>query len=256
MKHEILMKDMKILGIDERDLQLLNTLYKEQLAAISSNGKLSNWAQINRGVRQGFVLLPDLFSIYAEKIMRKIVSTENIKINGSSVNNIRYAYDTVLIADSTQGLQHLLSSLQSAIKKRGLTINKKKTKIMALSRKTEAQGSNIFLDREKLDQINRFNYIGSLVISDCRCDKEVRRRIVFAKKAFLEKRTILADKKLSIKLRLRLLKCYASSHLLYSCESWTIDSCCKKKLDALEMWCFRKRMRLSWLKMVSNDKYK
>ena len=117
VKHEILMKDLKILGIDERDLQLLNTLYKEQLAAISSNGKLSNWAQINRGVRQGCVLLPDLFSIYAEKIMRKIVSTENIKINGSSVNNIRYANDTVLIADSTQGLQHLLSSLQSEIKK-------------------------------------------------------------------------------------------------------------------------------------------
>ena len=51
MKHEILMKDMKMLGTDEKDLRLLNNLYKEQLAAISINGKLSNWAHINRGVR-------------------------------------------------------------------------------------------------------------------------------------------------------------------------------------------------------------
>ena len=51
VKHEILMKDMKMLGIDEKDLRLLNNLYKEQLAAISINGKLSNWAHINRGVR-------------------------------------------------------------------------------------------------------------------------------------------------------------------------------------------------------------
>ena len=51
VKHEILMKDLKMLGLDETDLRLLNNLYKEQLAAISSNGKLSNWAQINRGVR-------------------------------------------------------------------------------------------------------------------------------------------------------------------------------------------------------------
>ena len=81
VKHEILMKDLKMLGIDEKDLRLLNNLYKEQLAAISINGKLSNWAHINRGVCQECALSPDLFLLYAEKIIRKIVSTEDIKIN-------------------------------------------------------------------------------------------------------------------------------------------------------------------------------
>ena len=126
------------------------------------------------------------------------------------------------MADSTQGLQHLRSSLQSESIIRGLTINKKKTKIMVLSRRTEIPCSNIFLDGEKLDQINQFNYLGSRVTSDCRRDNEIRRRIVLAKKAFTEKRTIVADKNLSIKLRLRLLKCYVWSTLLYGCESWTI----------------------------------
>ena len=240
VKHEILMKHLKMLGLDEKDLRLLNNLYKEQLAAISINGKLSNWAQINRGVRQGCVLSPDLFSLYAEKIMRKIVSTENIKFNGSPISNTRYADDTLPMADSTQGLQQLLSSLKSESEKRGLTINTTKTKIMVLSKNTEIPYSNIFLEGEKLDQVNHFNYLGSLVTSDCRCDREIRRRIVLAKKAFTEKKTILADKKLSIKLRLRLLKCYVWSTLLYGCESWTISSSCRKKLDTLEMWCYRK----------------
>ena len=87
------------------------------------------------------------------------------------------------MADSTQGRQQLLRSLQSESEKRGLTINKK-TKIMVLSKNTEIPCSNIFLDREKLDQTNQFNNLGSLVTSDCRCDKEIRRRIVLAKKAF------------------------------------------------------------------------
>jgi len=151
--------------------------------------------------------------------MCKIVSTENIMINSSPISNIRYADDKVLMADSTQGLQHLLSSLQSENEKRALKINKKKTKIKVQSKRTEIPCSNIFLDEEKLDQINQVNYLGSLVTSDCRCEKEIRRRTVLAKKAVTEKRTILIDKKLSIKLRLRLLKHYVWSILVYGCES-------------------------------------
>ena len=124
---------------------------------------------------------------------------------------------------------------------------------MVLSKKSDIPSSDIFLDGEKLEQINQFDYLGSLVISDCRCDKEIRRRIVLAKKAFIEKKSILADKKLNIKLRTRLLKCYVWSVLLYVCESWTISSSCRKKLEAVEMWCYRRMMRMSWVKRISNE---
>ena len=220
------MKDLKALGIDEKDLRLLNNLYKEQIAAISINGDLSEWAQTKRGVRQGCVLSQNLFSLYAENIMRRIVQTQSIKINGSSKNNIRYADDTVLMADSTEDLQKLLTSLQSESAKRGLTINKKKTKIMVFSEKIETPCSNIFLDGQKLEQTRQFDYLGSLITSDCRCEKEIRRRIVLAKKAFTEKRSILTDKPLKIALRIRLLKCFVWSTLLYGCESWTINKSC------------------------------
>ena len=64
VKHETLMNDLKMIEIDDKDLHLLNNLYKEQITAISINGNLSEWAQINRGVRQRCVLSPDLFSLY------------------------------------------------------------------------------------------------------------------------------------------------------------------------------------------------
>ena len=124
---------------------------------------------------------------------------------------------------------------------------------MVLSKKSDIPSSDIFLDGEKLEQTNQFDYLGSFVTSDCRCDKEIRRRIVLAKKAFIEKKSILADKKLNIKLRTRLLKCYVWSVLLYGCESWTISSSCRKKLEAVEMWCYRRMMRMSWVKRISNE---
>ena len=100
---------------------------------------------------------------------------------------------------------------------------------MILSRKSDIPRSDNFLDGEKLEQTNQFDYLGSLVTSDCRCDKEIRRRIVLAKKAFTDKKNKLTDKKLNIKLRIRLLKCYVWSTLLYGCESWTISSIRKTK---------------------------
>ena len=99
-----------------------------------------------------------LFSLYAENIMHQIVSTKSIKINGSLISNIRCTDDAVLMIDSTQSLQLLLSSLQSESEKRGLTINAKKTNIMVLSKNTENRCSSTFLDGANLDQINHFDY--------------------------------------------------------------------------------------------------
>ena len=94
-------------------------------------------------------------------------------------------------------------------------MNKKNTKITVLSKKTETPQSDIYLDGVKLEQKIHFEYLGSLVTSDCRCDKETRRRIAIAKKAFAEKKSIPADTKLKTELRLRFLKCCVWSTLLY-----------------------------------------
>ena len=83
-------------------------LYWKQTAAVKVEDQLSDWIKIKRGVRQGCVLSPDLFSLYSEIILRKVEDMHGVVINGRNVNNTRYAEDTVLIAETEKDLQHIL----------------------------------------------------------------------------------------------------------------------------------------------------
>eukprot|EP00795_Rhopilema_esculentum_P001281 gene1281-15666_t len=175
VKHDILVDDLKSLGIDGKDLRLMNNLYNKQVAAISINGNLSNWASINCGVRQGCVLSPGLFPLYAENILRQTIQAESFKINERSIIIIRYADDTVLIANNTQDLQKLITSLQKESVKRDLFINKRKTRIMVLTKKQVNPKNEILLHGEMLEQTEHFDYLGSTVTSDCRSDKKIQK---------------------------------------------------------------------------------
>jgi len=253
VKHHEIMKDLEQIGVDKKDRRLLETLYWEQIAAISIDGDLSEWTNIKRGVRQGCVLSPDLFSLYTELIMRKVIEGK-FKVNGHPISDIRYADDTVLISDDEQNLQEMLVSLKNESEVRGLTINKKKTKLMVFSKNRNIPTCNIYLDNEKIKQIQEFEYLGSMITSDVRCDKDIKRRIAIAKKKFMEKKSIFTNSKISIETRKRFLKCYIWSVLLYGSESWTISAEMKKKLEAMEMWCYRRMLKVSWTEFVSNEK--
>ena len=78
---------------------MIRNLYWDQSAAVRIGGELSEYTLIKRGVRQGCVMSPDLFNIYSEMILRNLENYPGVKINGENINNIRYADDTVLIAD-------------------------------------------------------------------------------------------------------------------------------------------------------------
>ena len=247
------MKDLEQIGVDQKDRRLLETLYWEQVAAVSIDGDLSEWINIKRGVRQGCVLSPDLFSLYTELIMRKVMEGK-FKVNGHTISDIRYADDTVLISDDEQNLQEMIVSLKNESEVRGLNINKQKTKLMVFSKSRNVPTCNIYLDNEKIKQVQEFEYLGSIITSDVKCDKDIKRRIAIAKKKFIEKKSILTNSKVSIETRKRFLKCYIWSVLLYGSESWTISAEMKRKMEAMEMWCYRRMLKISWTEFVSNEK--
>ena len=143
------MKDLEQIGIDQKDRGLIEKLYWEQMAAISIDGDLSEWTNIKRGVRQGCVISPDLFSLYTELLMRKGIKG-NLTVNGHPISDIRYADDTVLISDNERNLQELLISLKNESEVRGLHINKKKTRLMVFSKSTTIRTCNIYLENEKI----------------------------------------------------------------------------------------------------------
>ena len=91
-----------------------------------------------------------------------------------------------------------------------------------------------------------------MLTSDGRCEKEIRRRIGMAKTSFNQMSPVLKDRKLSIPLKVRLLKCFIWSVLLYGCESWTLSAALTRNIEATEMWFYRRMLRVSYTAHETN----
>ena len=134
MDHNKLWKILKEMGIPEHLTCLLRNLYAGQEATVRAGHGTTDWFQIGKGVCQGRILSPCLFNFYAEYIMRNAVLEETqagIKIAGRNINNLRYADDTTLMAESEEELKSLLMKVKVESEKVGLKLNIQKTKIMA-----------------------------------------------------------------------------------------------------------------------------
>ena len=115
---------------------LLRNLYTCKEAIVRTGHGTTDWFQIGRGARQGYILSPCLFNFYAEHIIRNTELDEaeaGIKISGRNTNNLRYADDTILTAESEEELESLEESERGEGEKAGLKLNIQKTKIMASS---------------------------------------------------------------------------------------------------------------------------
>ena len=181
---------------------------------------LTNWVEIKRGVRQGCIESPDLFNLYGESILQPLDEIlVGVTINGVIINNIRYADDIVLIATTEEGLQQLLDEINSNGESKGLSINHKKTKYMVISKSETPPTRTLKLGDIKIEQVDNFNYLGSVVTSNGRCKNEIRRRISLAKEAFKKMKPILWDRKLSMPIKNRVLQTFVWPVILYGSES-------------------------------------
>ena len=122
------------MGIPDDLTCLLRNLWAGQEATVRTRHGTTDWFQIGKGVRQGYILSPCLFNLYAEYIIRNSGLDEaqaRIKIAGKNINNFRYADDTILMAESEEELKNLLMKVKVESEKVGLKLNIQKTKIMA-----------------------------------------------------------------------------------------------------------------------------
>ena len=146
------------MGIPDHLTSLLRNLYAGQEATVRTGHGTTDWFQIGKGVCQGCILTPCLFNFYAKYIMRNAGLDEaqaGIKIAGRNINNIRYADDTTLMAESEEELKSLLMKVKEESEKVGLKLNIEKTKIIAFSPITSWQ-----IDGETMEAMT--NYFGGL----------------------------------------------------------------------------------------------
>ena len=174
VRHELLIDRLRRIGADEADVRLLTNLYWEQKAVVKIGDDRSDWIKIEKGVRQGCVLSPDLFSMYSQLVMDEMEQLDGIKIGGGNINNIRYADDTVLLADTEERLQELIDRLDEEGRAIGLKINIGKTDVMGVTKRSEQLRVEAHVNGEAVRQVSSFRYLGSLISEDERCDAEIK----------------------------------------------------------------------------------
>ena len=133
MDHNKLWKILKAMGIPDHLTCLLRNLYVGQEATVRIGHGTTDWFKVGKGVRQGYILSPCLFNFYAEYIMRNAgldKAQAGIKIARRNINNLRYADDTILMAESEEELKSHVTSMKEESEKASLKLNIKKTKIM------------------------------------------------------------------------------------------------------------------------------
>ena len=154
MDHNKQWKILKEVGIQEHFICLLRNLYTGQETKVRTRHGTMDWFQIGKGAHQGCILSPCLFNLYAEYIVQNARLDEaqaGVKIDGRNINNLRYADDTILMAESEEKLKSLLTKVKEESEKPGLKLNIQKTKIMASGPITSWQ-----IDGETMETVTDF----------------------------------------------------------------------------------------------------
>ena len=190
---------------------------------------------------------PALFNIYSESIMRE--ATENscvgIKIGGRLINNLRYADDTTLLCETKEDLMFLLKRVQQLSKEKGLLLNTKKTKIMVLD-KNRLNNGRFTLHGEDIEEVKSFVYLGSTITTQANCMDEVNKRLCMARSTVQKMTSIWKSRAVTKQLKLRIVRATAFPVATYGSESWTFSKKVMKKVEAFEMWTYRRLLRASW----------
>ena len=181
MDHNKLWKILKKMGIPDHLTCLLRNLYAGQEATVRTGHGTTDWFKIGKGVHQGCILSPCLFNLYAEYIMRNARLDEaqaGIKIARRNINNLRYADDTTLMAETEEESKSLLMKMKEENEKVGLKLNIQKTKFLATAPITSWQ-----IDGETVTDFIFFRGGAPKITADGDCSHEIKRRLFLGRKA-------------------------------------------------------------------------
>ena len=162
-------------------------------------------------------------NLYAEYIMRNAGLEEaqaGIKITGRNINNLRYADDTTLIAESEEELESLLMKVKEKSEKVGLKLNIQKTNIMASGPITswEIDGETV----ETVETVSDFIFGGSKITADGDCSHEIKRRLLLGRKVMTNLDSIVKSRDVTLPTKVHLVKVMVFPVVMYGCESWTV----------------------------------
>ena len=164
------------------------------------------------------------------------------------INNLRYADDTTLMAESEEELKSLLMKVKEKSEKVGLKLNIQKTKILASGPITSWE-----IDGETVETVSDFIILGSKITADGDCSHEIKRRLLLGRKVLTNLDSILTRRDITLPTKVHVIKAMVFPVVMYGCESWTVKKAECRRIDAFELWCWRRLLRVPWTARRSNQ---
>ena len=168
-----------------------------------------------------------------------------IKISGRNINNLGYADDLTFMAESEEELKNLLMKVKEESEKVALKLffklNIQKTKTMASSPITSSK-----IDGETMETLTDFIFLGSKITADGDCNRKIKRCFLLGRKAVSNLNSILKSRDTTLPTKFCLFKAMVFPVVMYGCESWTVKKVKHQRIDAFELWCWRRLLRVPW----------
>ena len=184
-------------------------------------------------------------SIVSNSICHEVIGLDEaqagIKIAGRSINNLRYADNTTLIAESEEELKSLLMRVKEDSETAGLKVDIQKTRITASGPITSWQTNG-----EKLKTVTGCNFLGSKITADGDCSHEIERHLLLGREVMTNIDSILKSRDITFLTKIRLVRAMVFPLVMYGCESWTINKAERQRIDAFEMGSWRRPLSVPW----------
>ena len=171
-----------------------------------------------------------------------------MKIARRNINHLIYADDTTLMAESKEKVKHFLMKVKEESENVGLKLNIQKTKIMASGPITSWE-----IDGETVETVTDFIFLGSKITADGDCSHEIKRCLLLGRKAMTNLDSILKSRDITLPTKICLVKAMVFPVVMYGCDSWTIKKAEHQRINAFELWCVRRLLRVPWTASRSNE---
>ena len=170
-----------------------------------------------------------------------------IKTAGRNNNNLRYTDDTTLIAEMEE-LKSLLMKVKEESEKVGIKLNIQEMKIMASGPITSMQ-----IDGETVETVADLIFLGSKITADGDCSHKIKRHLLLGRKVMTNLDSIFKSRDITLPTKVHLVKAMVLLVVMYGCESWTVKKAEHQRIDAFELWCWRRLLRVPWTARRSNQ---
>ena len=258
---EAMWRVLSMYGVNDDLIRGIRSFYEGSEACVRVCRQESDWFSVRVGLRQGCVMSPWLFNVYMDGVMREVRErTDDIGVSLWDKDRncewqaewMMFADDTVLVGDSEEKLQRLVKEFGDACKRRKLTVNVNKSKVMRIDSKNEGDVS-VSMNDARMEVVDSYRYLGVNISKDGKMNEEVNNRIGDARKAAGALQKVWKKRKLSQEAKVGMYEAIVEPSLLYGSEAWVLNGHERKRMEAVEMNCLRSICGVRRLDRVRNE---